>query len=127
MRIEESLGTLEEVFGKASPTSLPLIRAAHDYLIELAPDAVVVPRLGEKSLAYGVGVKKMSEAYCYLIPFKEYLNFGFYHGTDLDVDGILEGTGAKIRHIKIHALEDLKNPKLKQLVIRAIEDRKAKS
>ncbi|CAB4551761.1 MAG: hypothetical protein F2536_05625 [Actinobacteria bacterium] len=126
MKIEESLGTLKEVFSKASPTSLPLIKAAHKYLIELAPDAVVVPRLGEKSIAYGVGVKKMSEAYCYLIPFKDYLNFGFYHGTDVDVDGILEGTGAKIRHIKIHSLDDLKNPKLKKLVLRAIKDRKAK-
>jgi hypothetical protein len=127
MRIEESLGTLEDVFGKASPTSLPLIKAAHAYLIELAPDAVVVPRLGEKSLAYGVGVKKMSEAYCYLIPFKDYLNFGFYHGTAIDVDGILEGTGAKIRHIKIRTLEDLKNPKLEKLVLRAIENRKPKA
>ena len=127
MKIEESLGTLKEVFSKASPTSLPLIKAAHKYLIELAPDAVVVPRLGEKSIAYGVGVKKMSEAYCYLIPFKDYLNFGFYHGTDIDKDGILEVTGAKIRHIKIHTLEDLKNPKLKKLVVMAIKDRKAKS
>lgn len=124
MRIEESLGTLEEVFSKASPTSLPLIQAAHNFLLELAPDAVIVPRLGEKSIAYGVGVKKMSEAYCYLIPFKDYLNFGFYHGTEIDVDGILEGTGAKIRHIKIRSLEDLDNPKLKTLVLRAIEDRK---
>ncbi len=127
MKIEESLGTLKEVFSKASPTSLPLIKAAHKYLIELAPDAVVVPRLGEKSIAYGVGVKKMSEAYCYLIPFKDYLNFGFYHGTDIDKEGILEGTGAKIRHIKIRTLEDLKNPKLKKLVVMAIKDRKAKA
>ena len=126
MKIDESLGTLKQVFAKASPTSLPLIKAAHEFLVELDPNTVIVPRLGEKSLAYGVGVKKMSEAYCYLIPFKDYLNFGFYHGTEIDTDGILEGTGAKIRHIKIHSLADLNNPKLKKLVLRAIEDRKAK-
>jgi hypothetical protein len=127
MKIEESLGTLNEVFDKASPTSLPLIKAAHEYLIGLAPDTVIVPRLGEKSIAYGVGIKKMSEAYCYLIPFKDYLNFGFYHGTEIDVDGILEGTGTKLRHIKIRTLGDLDNPKLKKLVLRAIKDRKAKA
>ena len=126
MKIDESLGTLAQVFAKASPTSLPLIKAAHKFLVELDPNTVIVPRLGEKSLAYGVGVKKMSEAYCYLIPFKDYLNFGFYHGTEIDTEGILEGTGAKIRHIKIHSLADLKNPKLKKLVLRAIKDRKAK-
>jgi Domain of unknown function (DU1801) len=124
--VEESLGTIDEVFAKASATTLPIITAAHKYLIELNPDAVIVPRRGEKSVAYGIGVKKMSEAYCYLIPFKDYVNFGFFHGTDIDVDGILEGTGAKMRHIKIHTLEDLDNPELKELVLRAIKDRKAK-
>jgi hypothetical protein len=94
-------------------------------MIELAPDAVVVPRLGEKSIAYGIGVKKMSEAYCYLIPFKDYVNFGFFHGTEIDSEKILEGTGAKMRHIKIRTLEDLKNPKLKKLVLRAIKARRA--
>jgi len=124
--VEESLGTIDEVFAKASATTLPIITAAHKYLIELNPDAVIVARRGEKSVAYGIGVKKMSEAYCYLIPFKDYVNFGFFHGTDIDVDGILEGTGAKMRHIKIHTLEDLDNPELKELVLRAIKDRKAK-
>lgn len=123
--IVESLGTIDEVFGKASPTSLPLITAAHDFLINLDPDTVIVPRLGEKSLAYGIGVKKMSEAYCYLIPFNDYVNFGFYHGTSIDSDGILEGTGAKIRHIKIRNVNDLDNPQLKELVLSAIQDRKS--
>ena len=123
--IVESLGTIDEVFGKASPTSLPLITAAHEFLINLDPDAVIVPRLGEKSIAYGIGVKKMSEAYCYLIPFNDYVNFGFYHGTSIDSVGILEGTGAKIRHIKIRNVSDLDNPLLRKLVLRAIQDRKS--
>jgi len=55
------------------------------------------------------------------------LNFGFYHGTDIDSDGILEGTGAKLRHIKIRSLADLGNPKLKSLVQRAIKDRKSRA
>lgn len=44
----------------------------------------------------------------------------------IDSDGILEGTGAKIRHIKIKTLNDLKNPKLHKLVQKAIKDRKSK-
>ena len=126
MKIDESLGTVEGIFSLAGPTSLPLIKAAHQFLIELDSEVVIVPRLGEKSLAYGIGIKKMSEAYCYLIPFKDYVNFGFYHGTEIDSDGILEGTGAKIRHIKIRGLGDLQNPKLKALVLKAIADRRSK-
>ena len=124
MRVEESLGTIKDIFDKASPTSLPLIKAAHEYILELDPIAVIVPRAGEKSLSYGFGAKKMSDAYCYLMPFKEHVNFGFFHGTSIDADGILEGTGVNLRHIKIKTLADLKNPKLKKLLKAAIKDRK---
>ena len=123
MRVEKSLGTIQEVFAKASPTSLPILKAAHRFLVEIDPNVVIVPRPGEKSLSYGVGVRKNSEAYCYLIPFKEHVNFGFFYGTEIDSDGILEGTGAKMRHIKIGNLADLENPKLKRLVQKAIKDR----
>jgi len=125
MKLDESRGTVQEIFSKASPTSLPLIKAAHQFLLEIAPDAVVVPRLGEKSISYGVGIKKMSEAYCYLIAFNDHVNLGFFHGTEIDSDGILEGTGAKLRHTKIRNLKDLKNPKLKKLILKAINDRKS--
>ncbi len=124
MRVEESLGTIKDIFDKASPTSLPLIKAAHECILELDPEAVIVPRAGEKSLSYGFGAKKMSDAYCYLIPFKEHVNFGFFHGTSIDADGILEGTGVNLRHMKIKTLADLKNPKLKKLLKAAIKDRK---
>ena len=123
MKVEKNLGTIQEVFAKASSTSLPILKAAHRFLVELDPNVVIVPRPGEKSLSYGVGVRKNSEAYCYLIPFKEHVNFGFFYGTEIDSDGILEGTGAKMRHIKIRNLADLENPKLKRLVQKAIKDR----
>ncbi len=123
MKVEKSLGTIQEVFAKASSTSLPILKAAHRFLVEIDPNVVIVPRPGEKSLSYGVGVRKNSEAYCYLIPFKEHVNFGFFYGTEIDSDGILEGTGAKMRHIKIRNLADLENPKLKRLVQKAIKDR----
>ena len=104
---------------------MPILKAAHRFLVEIDPNVVIVPRPGEKSLSYGVGVRKNSEAYCYLIPFKGHVNFGFFFGTEIDSDGILEGTGAKMRHIKIRNLADLKNPKLKRLVKIAIKDRLA--
>ncbi len=124
MRLDETLGTIKGIFEQASPTSLPLIKAAHQFLLDLDPDVTVVARAGEKSLCYGIGVKKMSEAYCYLIAFKEHVNFGFFHGATIDSDGLLEGAGAKMRHTKIRTLADLQNPRLKKLVQKAIKDRK---
>jgi len=40
---------------------------------------------------------------------KKHVSLGFYKGTKLpDPDGLLEGTGTKLRHIKIHAPKDIR-------------------
>jgi hypothetical protein len=123
--IDESLATLQQLYGVANPKILPLVKKAHKLILTIHPDAYVVPRLGEKSLCYGLGSKKMSESYCYLIPFKEHMNLGFFYGTAIDPTGVLEGTGAKLRHIKIFAAKDLESPKVTKFIKAALKERKA--
>ena len=86
---------------------------------------MIVQRLGEKSLCYGFGPKKMSEPYCYLIPFKDYVNLGFSHPVAVDPDGVLEGSGAKMRHIKISSAEPFSSPKVTKFIKAALKERKA--
>ena len=48
---------------------------------------------------------------------KGYVNFGFFFGVDLpDPTGLIQGEGKRIRHVKIHTLEEAKNPSLIKLV-----------
>jgi hypothetical protein len=123
--VHESLGTLEDLFGVANPKMAPIVKKAHKLILSIHPDAAIVPRLGEKSICYGFGPKKMSESYCYLIPFKDYVNLGFFHGVAIDPDGVLEGTGAKMRHIKISSAEQLSSPKVSKFIKAALKERKA--
>jgi len=68
----------------------------------------------------------MSEGYCYILPYSRWVNLGFYKGVDIpDPDKLLEGTGAKMRHIKIHSLEECENPRLVEMMRSAYEERKA--
>jgi hypothetical protein len=40
--------------------------------------------------------------------FKNSVNFGFWRGIDLDdPQGLLQGTGEKMRHVKLAGLEDI--------------------
>ena len=65
-------------------------------------DVVEVARAKEGAVTYGIGEKKMSEAYVYLAPFSEWLNVGFYHADALeDPEDLFEGSGARLRHIKV--------------------------
>jgi hypothetical protein len=123
--IHESLGKLSEVFAAASKETLPILKKAHKLLLEIHPEAVIVPRLGERSISYGLGPKKNSEAYCYLIAYKTHVNLGFYHGSRLNADDLLEGTGPLMRHLKISSAEDLQNSKVQKLIKAALKDRRA--
>ena len=41
-------------------------------------------------------------AFAYVDAFKAHVNVGFFHGSDLpDPNGILEGTGKHMRHVKV--------------------------
>jgi len=48
---------------------------------------------------------------------KSHITFGLYRGTSLgDPEGLLEGTGKNLRHVKIRTAEDLRRPALRQLI-----------
>jgi len=45
------------------------------------------------------------------------VTFGFLFGTSLpDPEGLLEGTGKNMRHVKVHTMEDLEQKGLRNLV-----------
>jgi hypothetical protein len=97
-----TLGTVDDVLAAAPEEPRPLGLAFRTLIAELHPGATEVPRKGERTVAYGFGEKKMSEAYAYIMPQKAYVNLGFFRGASLvPLHAGLEGTGTKPRHIKV--------------------------
>ncbi len=94
-----------------------LITSTHKNFVEL-----VWPKL--RIASFGIGPKKMSEHYAYIAVQGGHVNLGFYHGASLDDPaGLLEGTGKKLRHIKIRELADVGNAALVVLLVQAIAER----
>jgi hypothetical protein len=53
--------------------------------------------------------------------YSRYVNLGFNRGTELDdPDGILAGSGARIRHVRIESPRDLRQPALRALLASAV-------
>lgn len=118
----ERLGTFEEIVADRPPEVAELARRLRSLIARVHPDVVEVPRTGEGVAAYGWGEKKMSESYAYLAPQRAWVNLGFYHGAVLDDPlGIVEGTGARIRHVKVR--EGFDEAPLLDLLERAKEER----
>ena len=59
-------------------------------------------------------------AVCGFMTGKEHVTFIFLRGAALpDPEGLLEGTGKSVRHVKVRTAEDLKRPALKKLIVEA--------
>jgi hypothetical protein len=63
------------------------------------------------------------ERICYIAPFKDHVNLGFMFGVHLDdPEGLLEGEGERLRHVKVRSANAADNPALKALVKAAWAD-----
>ena len=94
-----------------------LARNARDSVIDVFPEVVEVTWVKQRISSHGVGPKKMSEHVCYIALFKYRINLGFYCGFELpDPEGLMEGSGKLLRHIKISNKEQLKNPAVRDLI-----------
>ena len=110
-------GTFEEVVSEASLEIKEIAYAIRAMLAEIKPGITEVPWGNQIIAGYGVGPKKMSEHFCYIAPQMNYVNLGFMYGADLaDPEGLLEGSGKLLRHVKIRSLEDLEQPALRNLI-----------
>ncbi len=118
-------GTWGGVFGRRSKAVKAIADDLRALVVGLHPDTVEVPRKGDKAVAFGFGEKKMSEAYCYLMPQTDRVNLGFWWGAALDdPNKLLEGTGKKLRHVKVFDQATARSAKIAQLMHMAIEERR---
>ncbi len=123
---ETRFGTFDELLAQSAQVLRPVATRLREIILEVHPDAVEVVRLGERAATYGLGSKKMSEGYCYVLPYTSWVNLGFLQGAGLpDPEGLLEGTGAKLRHVGVRSLEASENPALRSLIEAALAERRA--
>jgi hypothetical protein len=109
----------------AVPEMRPVVQRLREIVVDVDPDTMEVVRLGDRAATYGVGPKKMSEGYAYILPHKNWVNLGFYKGAELpDPGGLLEGTGKKLRHVKVRTVADSEKPEIRILIVEALTERK---
>jgi len=118
-------GTFDDLMNETGEALRPIARRLREVILELHPDAVEVVRLGERAASYGFGPKKMSDAYAYILPNTNWVNLGFYRGAGLpNPHGLLEGTGANLRHVKVREMAGADTPAVRQLLRVAHDERR---
>lgn len=120
----EKHGSFEEVVSGSSEELNKIAIRLRELIAAIYPGAVEVPWPRQGIVGYGVGPKKMSEHFCYIGIYQDHVNLGFYHGADLpDPAGLLQGTGKKLRHVKLREAASVERPAIRQLIEASLRER----
>lgn len=125
METHTDLGTFADIMAGKPAAVVAIATELREIIAALHPDVVEVPRKGDNAISYGVGPKKMSEAYTYIMPQKDRVNLGFFYGVGLaDPHHLLEGTGKQLRHVKVRSLEAAQAAEVQALLAAALVERR---
>jgi hypothetical protein len=125
MKTVETHGSFDDALADTSDHVQEIARRLRELIVDVYPDVVEVPWPKQRIVGYGVGPKKMSEHFCYIGAHREHVNLGFYYGAELpDPEGLMEGTGKKLRHIKVRAAEGIDRASLGRYIQLALDERK---
>ena len=89
------------------------VRACGDDVLELVHDGCPVACV-------------LDVPFAYVNAFTKHVNVGFFNGANLpDPAGLLEGTGKRMRHVKLRPQTPVDAPALRELIVAAYEDARA--
>jgi hypothetical protein len=124
MRVDPRLGTFEAV-RDAAPGHAATLDAIRALVMAAHPDVHETASTRERSVWWGWGPRKMADGYAWAMPHRDHVNFGFFRGAVLpDPEGVLEGTGKALRHMKLRGPDDVGSPAVRALLDAAREDRR---
>ena len=95
-----------------------LAQALRTYLKKETNPAFELAGKSAQSFNIGYGFTTTAwDCFCAIIVYRNHINISFPSGASLsDPDGILHGTGKRVRHLKIKELDDLKTPAVQKIL-----------
>jgi hypothetical protein len=108
--------TWDAVLATHSPAVQASAQAILGVVLEEIPEAVVRFDRGNGLLAVGTG-SGMRDLLFALIPHAGWVNLQLADGADLaNAGGLIEGTGKRIRHVKVRSAEAALSPEVRSIV-----------
>ena len=115
------MATIEEWLAGSPPEIRDIALRAREVVFEELPEARELVDLGDGLLAFGPSNEgqgiRMRDFIIGLIPHARWVNAQFAQAVELpDPGGLLEGTGKRIRHVKLRTVADADRPEFRRLL-----------
>ena len=120
----EDAAAFDRFLDASTPVIADTARALRLVVLDAFPDAVETFDRADGLLAIGTG-RSMRDFSFAIIPHKAHVNLQLADGATLpNLDGRIEGTGTRVRHVKVRSVEDARAPWVRaaiaaQLAVRA--------
>lgn len=106
----------ETLLSSHEPAVAETARALRRLVAEAFPEAVEQVDFGNRLLAVGKTMAMRDLAFA-VIPHTAHVNLQLANGADLPNErGMIEGTGKRIRHVKVRTVEAASSPDLRAIV-----------
>ncbi len=115
---------LRKFLAPYDPAIARLFLAARAAVLEAAPDAseLVYDAYNAVAEAFTFS-ERLKEAFCHVAAYPKHVNLGFNRGASLpDPERWLAGSGARIRHVRVTAVEDLTRAAVRALIRAAVAE-----
>lgn len=95
--------SVDEMIANLSPDQREIVQSLRALVSKADPQA-------SEGFKWSMPVFEHDGMLCYIAPMKESVNFGFYESAPVldDADGLLEGTGKRMRHVKLAGASDIR-------------------
>ena len=105
-----------------APQIARLALATRALVLQEAPDSTELIYDAYNAVATGYSFTgRPSDAFVHIAVYAHWVNLGFNRGSELeDPQGVLQGSGRWIRHIRISQLQDLDEPRVRAFVKAAV-------
>ena len=107
--------TVDEYIASLDGWKAEVVSKARVIVLDTAPEAT-------EAIKWSQPVYTTNGPCIYIKAFKNSVNFGFWWGVYLeDTHGLLQGSGEKMRHVKLTSVDDIDDQVLSDLVRQAVE------
>lgn len=108
---------IDRFFAEYSDDVATVARAARGLVLTVCPDATERLDRSNKIVGYATGPRAMKDLWAGVAPHSAHVNLQLANGALLDDShGLIEGTGKRIRHVKLRSTDDVASPELRALL-----------
>ena len=117
----EAARAFDRFLDASAPAVADIARALRQTVMTGAPGAVETFDAADGLLAFGSGGMSLRDFWFAIIPHKAHVNLQLADGAELaNPDGRIEGTGKRIRHVKVRSVDDARAPWVRDAIRRQI-------